>query len=558
MKTETRKEESKQEGQKESRYMTSDKKHYYLASVDENVQTLIKEQIDELTRVLIEQKSQYDAITRETSNKKRETEELCKKIEMLEKMDAKSKKKIEDANQTSEQMKSAIEAKRKKLSEEQYEKKTLTNTIEKLKTDILLTKKEIVNKENETKKLNKNYQKEKLKENNLKQQQNQIYSKIMNQTARNRFDENEQNLQLQYYNQIIDQKNMFIKSADERKERQLKIAQEAKNDSQDKQEIELRKQLGYLRLYNNYLRNKMDIELAANEKLEDTYQKIRDICGTSNLKAIVEKMIYKDKRYNDCVARVSEYESSIEILDKDISELEVKVTELKNEVLVKETDNDKTLSTIPTSIIEENENELIKTELELKKTLAQLQEKHKNIALVHEKIVENMRILGAGVNIENLMSTQPPIKSEVNEGEGEEQMSSTINVNVTNNLVVTETMNDVDTETIKAKFFEFLNETMKKFDMLFLCHSKQEFLNLMREKGIEAVNEQNTNARGNKRAGTQRRNAPKQVKTESNVYGDEMELEDDNLETDDRDIFDTFTATQKAKVEGFVKSEKKK
>ena len=201
---------------------------------------------------------------------------------------------------------------------------------------------------------------------------------------------------------------------------------------------------------------------------------------------------------------------------------------------------------------------LIKTELELKKTLAQLQEKHKNIALVHEKIVENMRILGAGVNIENLMSTQPPIKSEVNEGEGEEQMSSTINVNVTNNLVATETMNDVDTETIKAKFFEFLNETMKKFDMLFLCHSKQEFLNLMREKGIEAVNEQNTNARGNKRAGTQRRNAPKQVKTESNVYGDEMELEDDNLETDDRDIFDTFTATQKAKVEGFVKSEKKK
>lgn len=169
-----------------------------------------------------------------------------------------------------------------------------------------------------------------------------------------------------------------------------------------------------------------------------------------------------------------------------------------------------------------------------------------------------MRILGAGVNIENLMSTQPPIKSEVNEGEGEEQMSSTINVNVTNNLVVTETMNDVDTETIKAKFFEFLNETMKKFDMLFLCHSKQEFLNLMREKGIEAVNEQNANVRGSKRAGTQRRNAPKQVKTESNVYGDEMELEDDNLETDDRDIFDTFTATQKAKVEGFVKSEKKK
>ena len=548
MKTETNK------AQSESRYMTSDKKHYYLASVDENVQTLIKEQIDDLTRVLIELKSQYDTITRDTTNKKKETEELCKKIVMLQKMDEKAKKKIEATNQTAEQMQSAIETKRQKLSETQYEKKTLLNQIEKLKTDILLTKKEIVGKENDTKKLNKHYQKEKLKENTLKQQQNQIYSKIMNQTARNRFDENEQNLQLQYYNQIIDQKNMFIKSADERKERQLKIAQEAKNDSQDKQEVELRRQLGYLRLYNKYLRNKMELELTSNEKLEETYRKIRDIVGTPNLKTIVEKMIYKDKRYNDCVARVAEYESGIEILDKDIAELELKVVELKNEVLVKETDNDKTLSTIPTSIIEENENELIKQEMELKRTLGILQEKHKNISLVHEKIIENMRHLSANINMENLLSTQPPIKSDNNEGETSEVMSSTMN-NVSK-VVVTETMNNVDSDILRPKFFEFLHETMKQFEMLFLCHSKQEFLNLMREKGIEAVNE----PRYNKRQATQRRKEAKTIKTESNVYGDEMEIENDNIETDDRDIFDTFTATQKAKINDFIakNTEKKK
>ena len=553
MKTETKPQPN------ESRYMTSDKKHYYLASVDENVQTLIKEQIDELTRVLIDLKSQYDTITRDTTNKKKETEELCKKIVMLEKMDEKSKKKIEGVNQASEQMQAAIEIKKQKLSETQYEKKTLLNKIEKMKTDILLTKKEIIIKENDTKRLNKNYQKEKLKENNLKQQQNQIYSKIMNQTARNRFDEDEQNLQLQYYNQIIDQKNMFIKSADERKERQLKIAQEAKNDSQDKQEVELRKQLGILRLYNKYLRNKMDIELASNEKLEETYQKIRDTVGTSNLKTIVEKMIYKDKRYNDCVARVAEYESGIEILDKDINELESKVIELKNEVLVKETDNDKTLSTIPTSIIEENENELIKQEIELKRTLGILQEKHKNISLVHEKIIENMRHLSANINIENLLSTQPPIKSDANEGENSELMTSTVNNNNASRVVVTETMNDVDSDLLKPKFFEFLHETMKKFEMLFLCHSKQEFLNLMREKGIEAVNEAPQIV--NRRQGTQRRNKEaKPIKTDTNVYGDEMEIENDNLETDDRHIFDTFTRTQKAKINDFISknTEKKK
>ena len=55
------------------RYMTSTKKHYYLASVDENIQQLIKEEIQELTKVLIELKSQYDVLTRESATKKHET-----------------------------------------------------------------------------------------------------------------------------------------------------------------------------------------------------------------------------------------------------------------------------------------------------------------------------------------------------------------------------------------------------------------------------------------------------------------------------------------------------
>lgn len=63
----------------EPRYMTSTKKHYYLASVDENVNQLIKEEIDGLTLVLIDLKSQYDLIRRESIDKKNQIDELCKK-----------------------------------------------------------------------------------------------------------------------------------------------------------------------------------------------------------------------------------------------------------------------------------------------------------------------------------------------------------------------------------------------------------------------------------------------------------------------------------------------
>ena len=115
----------KEEKNIEPRYMTSSKRHYYLASVDENVNQLIKEEIDELTRVLIELKSQYDIIRRESINKKSQTDELCKKIDSLQKMDKKSKKKIDDTNQQSEDLANSIKAKKTRLNECLYEMKTL-------------------------------------------------------------------------------------------------------------------------------------------------------------------------------------------------------------------------------------------------------------------------------------------------------------------------------------------------------------------------------------------------------------------------------------------------
>ena len=123
------------------RYMTSTKKHYYLASVDENIQQLIKEEIQELTKVLIELKSQYDVLTRESATKKHETEELTKKIKMLEKMDKKAIKNIESAEKKTDSNEITLDQKRTELNEALYTKKTLQKQIEKIKSDILLTNK---------------------------------------------------------------------------------------------------------------------------------------------------------------------------------------------------------------------------------------------------------------------------------------------------------------------------------------------------------------------------------------------------------------------------------
>ena len=378
------------DGKVEPRYMTSTKKHYYLASENQNVQQLIKEEIDGLTRVLIDLKSQYDIIRRASLEKEGQIDELSKKIDSLQLMEKDAIKIIGDTNQKSENLSNLIKAKQTQLNEGHYLLKTLRGTLSKLKKDSFIVQKRMMTNENITTKLMNDYQKEHFKKTLLKTKKNKVFSDITNQQKKNNFEKDEHNLQLQYFRTIIEQKNTFIKSDDERKERQKKIAEEAKNSSADQQEVERRKILGILKLYNMYLTREMDKSLKQNEQLEVTYREIREICGSPSLKLIVDKILTKETRYNESLSKINELQDQIDIYDQDIKELENKLKILKNEVLVEEK-NDKTIDTISSNIIQDNETQLIKEEKDLMKEDQLLSEKLIDINLTYNKILENIQ-----------------------------------------------------------------------------------------------------------------------------------------------------------------------
>ena len=371
------------------RYMNSTKKHYYLASVNENVQQLIKQEIDGLTTVLIDLKSQYDIISRESIEKKLQTEELTKKIDSLQKIVKHSRGQIEDTNTKSKNLANLIKQKRTQLNEGLYQMKTLLGNINKLKKDNFLLQKKINKNEDITKRLANSNQAELLKETVLKGKKNKVHSEITNQIAKNKFEEGEQKLQLQYYRTIIEQKNMFIRTDEERKERQKKLAEEAKNNSADKQEIEKRKILCLLKLYNIYLENEMAKSLKENEEIESTYRSIREIVGSPSLKVIADKILTKETTYNDSLAQINELENLIEVYNKDIEQLESKLKLLKNEQIVQQND-ERTLSTIQSNFIQENESQLIKEEEKLIEEEKLLKDKLLQVNLIYKKIMENI------------------------------------------------------------------------------------------------------------------------------------------------------------------------
>lgn len=192
-------------------------------------------------------------------------------------MNARIQNKVSEKQEENSNIESMIEIKKKRKEEENFQRITLIHLMEKMREEVYAIKMEITGLETETKKFKKLYEKERIQENVIMDKINALSSKVALIKNKNYKDQDNNNLVLRYYNNVIDQKWSFINSADERKEKQLKIASEAKNDSQDKEEVEKRKVLSLCFLYNKYLRKKMEKELQDNAKLEETFQTLKDI-----------------------------------------------------------------------------------------------------------------------------------------------------------------------------------------------------------------------------------------------------------------------------------------
>lgn len=372
------------------------KKIYYLASCDENIQILKKEQEQGLTDILLAYKKEHDNIKMESKKILDETERLEKKIKMIKQMDTRTGKKNVESKIENENIKKAIEATKERLKEEEYKKKTLQALLTKIKKDINLNEITLEKSYDKQNILKQKLQKEKLLQNEIKAKGNQINKYIADQLEKNKFDDSEYKLQVKYYETIIKQKKEFIKAAEERKERQMKIAQDAKKTSGDKDETEKREKLEMLYLINNYLQKKMETELEKNRDIEDAFSKIRLICGTNNLKTIIDKVLMKDKKYNYTIRQINEKEKEKIKLTKEIAELNKKFMELRNEIVV---DVD-SVTKKDIQIIKSKDMETTASNENLKNEEIQLNEKYKLnkelnnlVNLRYDQVVNSLRKL---------------------------------------------------------------------------------------------------------------------------------------------------------------------
>ena len=372
------------------KYLTDVKKRYLLASSQESLQALMDNQNAELTRVLIALKSEHDQITLESQNIQRQIAEYDKQINMIQHADELSKTKEEKQKKELEFMNEGIEAKKERKGEEEYNKKSLLKQREKILKDLLLLQKEIIKYENESQVLDKKIERAGLDQNLIKEKKNQVHSKIESQRQKNDANLNENELKIKQYKKMIELKSAFLKFSDERKEIQNQIAQRAKNDASDKQEVEKRKTLKLLMLYNQYLRTLMNEELKENEDLENIFQKIRDIVGTKNLDEIVDFIMNRNKRYNYVCQEIEDCEKMNKKLKREIKFLKENLTVLKNNLLVKENEQNQKKLDIELITNPEDEMKIIEIEKEKNRKLLELGKKYNEVEKAYQLVLQNI------------------------------------------------------------------------------------------------------------------------------------------------------------------------
>ena len=373
----------------EPRYLEP-KKLYLLASNQESLQALMANQENELTRVLIELKSEHDNINLESNRIQNMIDEYDKRIKMLQSADKALKEQEEEQKKEFEFMDKGISSKKERKNEEEFTRKSLMKQREKLNKDIFVIQKEIIRCEDESQNLDKKIERAGIDENIIKEKKNKVYSRTENQRYKNAANKNENNLKIKEYKKIIELKSAFLKFSDERKAIQEKMAQKAKDETQDKQEVEKRKTLKLLMLYNQYLRTLMDEELKKNENLERIFEEIRDIVGTKDLDKIVDFITLRNKRYNYACQQVRDCEDNNKYLKKDIQILKKELTELKNNLIVQEKgENGKELN-VDESTNAEEEAQIIEMEKEKNKNLLLLGKRYNEVEEAYQTVIHNI------------------------------------------------------------------------------------------------------------------------------------------------------------------------
>jgi hypothetical protein len=192
---------------------------------------------------------------------------------------------------------------------------------------------------------------------------------------------------------------------------------------------------------------------------------------------------------------------------------------------------------------------LFNEEEELTRKYIENQDIFSNVSLKYEQVINNIKKLCGKIQ-------EKSINSEDN---------SAININSDNSIIQHSQVNNYNEINNEDNYINLYNdcliESEKTIDILFLCQSKQKFVNMLKEKEIE-----DNLKKGKKISKSSDKNILKNNNLNRSKKISEMEemefVNDDKIEENEakiqQQIYNQYMNSQKRKIELFIKNEKEK
>jgi len=328
-------------------------------------------------------KKKHDEAKKLGNIKQDELEKVRKEIAQLEIQEAVAEPHTHEMQAKLEMLEESLGETRYKIEEEQFTKHSYLHMLDRMKKDFIASK--IASSENELSLKNKvnvlnseESKQRKIKEERL--QSKAIFDSLMNNINKQQEDRQERIKELM---KCIKNKEDSVQKRIDRQKRNQEIAEAAANENKDSSEIKMRENLYIQKLWNSFMRKKMEKEMMNSSQIDDAFKQIKTATGVTDVQEMVKKFLTREQTYSQLLVKVSEFERGIENLKTDNDTLRDRLHNLKIDSQATQDNND------DTGISKFNDEELIEMNNSIqsqKKEYSILGDKYKKVNIVNDQI----------------------------------------------------------------------------------------------------------------------------------------------------------------------------
>ena len=277
-----------------------------------------EEEMKEVSFSLAELKRKHDVVKKQVNEKEKNLETVRKEIQQLDYQEGHAEDVVYELSTRKKQIDTAIKVTKKKTDEERMNSRVFAHMTERIKKDLIAM--EIKKKELETSLRNKQIMFEEQKEQLRKSKESRLQSKtIFDSLIVNVGNEQKERKQrIVMLTKSIDNKQENVKRRADRIQRQREIAEAAANENKDADEKKMRENFMLNKLWNAFIRKKMEKEMKESAHIDDAFKKIKTATGVTDVQELVHKFLTREQTYSELLVAVADSENRIDKLRREI------------------------------------------------------------------------------------------------------------------------------------------------------------------------------------------------------------------------------------------------